>query len=238
MLWQPLEYLKKNLKAPEGYTIDHLAMDEVEGLIYELAEWFPEMRASGERCHLTREFYELKCQLKGQDEDRRIFPVTIKHAGKIVSLTTVEKDRDDLTVTIRMGVVAPEHRGKGLGTLGPQSAEVMGKGAGAELAYFFTTLRIPQEQYILENNGFVIVGILPSSDREIFEDGTIRRVPEAIFAKSLTSRSLFSSEGLCLTEKSQALWDFLKREPSSPPSGISTPRPPPAKLSGDPAARI
>lgn len=238
MLWPPLSYLQANLKAPEGYELDHLAPEEVEGLIADLGRWFPESRASGERCHLTHEFYALKCQLKGQAEDRRIFPVVVKHQGKVVSLNTVEKDRDDLTVTLRMAVVAPEHRGKGLGSLGPQSVVVMGRGAGAELAYIFSTLRIPQEQIVLENEGFVIVGILPSSDREVTADGSIHRVPEAMFAKSLTSRDLFANAGLCLTEKSRALWDFLRRPCPSSSTETSTPKLPPAELAPGPEARI
>jgi len=211
MLWKTVEYLTANLQSPSGYQLDHLHLDEVDGLIANLEVWFPEMKVSGERCHLTREFYLTKCQLKGQDEDRRIFPVVVKKDGKIVSLTTVEKDRDDLTVTARLGVVAPEHRGRGLGKLGPGAVETMGRGAGAELAYFFTTLRIPQEQILSEKCGFTLVGILPSSDREIGADGKIHRVPEAIYAKDLTGNGLFAAEGLSLTEGTRSLWDFLRR---------------------------
>ncbi len=212
MLWQSVDYLKKNLQAPAGYQLDHLHSSEVDGLIVKLEQWFPEMKASGERCHLTRDFYDLKCQLKGQSEDRRIFPVVVKKDGEIVSMTTVEKDRDDLTVTARLGVVDPVHRGRGLGKLGPKAVETMGRGAGAELAYFFTTLRIPQEQILSEKCGFTLVGILPSSDREIQADGKIRRVPEAIYAKDLTGLGLFHTEGLNLTDKAKALWAFLQKQ--------------------------
>lgn len=212
MLWKSVDYLKSNLQSPAGYQLDHLHLDEVDGLIANLESWFPEMKVSGERCHLTREFYETKCQLKGQDEDRRIFPVVVKQDGTIVSMTTVEKDRDDLTVTARLGVVDPAHRGRGLGKLGPKAVETMGRGAGAELAYFFTTLRIPQEQILSEKCGFTLVGILPSSDREIQADGKIRRVPEAIYAKDLTGHGLFHAEGLNLTDKAKSLWSFLQKQ--------------------------
>ncbi len=212
MFWKTIDYLKANLQAPPGYVLDHLHLDEVDDLIIQLEKWFPEMKVSGERCHLTRDFYQTKCQLKGQSEDHRIFPVVVKKDGKIVSMTTVEKDRDDLTVTARLGVVDPAHRGKGLGKLGPKSVETMGRGAGAELAYFFTTLRIPQEQILSEKAGFTLVGILPSSDREIQADGKIRRVPEAIYAKDLTGKGLFQDHGLSLTDKATALWSFLQNQ--------------------------
>ena len=210
MYWPPLSYLTSRLQAPAGYTLDQLASDEVEDLCVAVGRWFPEMRVGGEKCHLTSEFYLTKTQLRDRPEDQRIFPITVKHQGKIVSLNTVVKDRDDLTVTARMSVVDPEHRGAGLGHMIPALVETLGRGAGAELAYYFTTLRIPHEQVIAERAGYRLVGILPASDREILSDGSIQRVPEARYAKVLVDENtVFAPPPEALTENTRRVWKFL-----------------------------
>lgn len=214
MLWKPVSVLTDEIQPPAGFTIDQLGEADVEPLTARLRQWFPQVTVGGERCHLTPAFYRAKTQLREVTEDRRIFPVVVKKGDAIVSLTTIEKDRDDLTITARMGVVDPDYRGAGLGHLGPRFVEVMGRAIGAELAYYFTTMRIPHEQVISERLGFRLVGILPGSDREPMDDGSIKRVPEALYAKLLVPESqVFTPPDGALTESTRRFWRFLFGSP-------------------------
>jgi len=204
---------------PEGYRLDQLTTAEVPTLIVALRQWYPDIAVGSESCHHRSEFYLSNVQLVETREDRPIFPIVVRKAGEIVSLVHLEKDGDELTIQAKMGVVHPAHRGRGLGYLGPGLLEIMGRGIGAELAYYFTTLRIPQEQIISETLGYQLVGILPASDRQLVGNRVVR-VPEAIYAKLLVPQSRCLPVGeLCLTPATRRFWNNLFGGQTETPAG-------------------
>lgn len=216
MSWRGVDYLATQiarhpyLQLPPGYSLDQLSITEVPDLVDSLQAWYPDIAVGSESCHLDPRFYYERVQLRESTDDRVIFPVTIKHQGRILSLINLEKDPDELTIEAKMGVVHPSYRGMGLGYLGPGLLEVMGRGSGAELAYYFTTLKIPHEQIISENLGYRLVGILPASDRQQVRAGKILRVPEAIYAKVLVGdEALFHPPEGALTPATKKFWDFI-----------------------------
>jgi hypothetical protein len=125
-------------------------------------------------------------------------------------LLTIEKNSDALTVTAPMGAIAQEHRGSGLATLGPVILEAVGRLSGAELAYYFATLKTIHQQVLAERHGYALVGIVPAYDRDMVESGNILRVYEAIYAKILASRErVLIPRQESLTPKTKKLFDFL-----------------------------
>lgn len=216
MPWRSVEALAQEtsrhpyLALPPGYSLDQLRASEVPVLVDSLRTWYPDIAVGSESCHLDPDFYYARVQLREATDDRVIFPITIKHQGRIISLVNLEKDPEELTIEAKMGVVQPQYRGMGLGYLGPGLLEVMGRASGAELAYYFTTLKIPQEQIISENLGYRLVGILPASDRQQVRAGKVLRVPEAIYAKVLVGDDkLFHPPEEALTPATRRFWNFV-----------------------------
>ena len=93
---------------------------------------------------------------------------------------------------------------------GPLLLERIGRAIGAELAYYFATLKTRHQQVLAERSGYTLVGIVPAYDRDMVSAGKIKRVYEAIYAKVLCERSeLFEPDVDSFTARTRAVWHSL-----------------------------
>lgn len=210
MQWKPLTQIFQNIPVPAGYTPDQLSAADVPKVVALLKQWYPDIVVGSETCHLDPDFYREHVFLAGGDANRDIFPMLIKEGDEIAWFVTFERNPDALTVTSRLGAIAPNHRGRGLANLGPIILETLGREMGAGLAYYYATLKIPHQQLAAEKYGFQLVGIVPAFDRDMVSPGVIKRVFEACYAKVLVPNTeLFTPPPGSLTPTTQKLWDFL-----------------------------
>jgi hypothetical protein len=195
---------------PRGYALAQLRRQDVPNLVDRLRDWYPDIVVGAESCHLLPEFYYEHTALAEIEEDRAILPVIAKNGDNIVAMITFEKNPLSFTLTSRMGAVAPEHRGSGLALLGPKLLESIGRAIGAELAYYFTTLKSAHQQVLAERLRYQIVGIVPAFDRDMVRPGEVKRVYEAIYAKVLVERDAITLPDYgVLTVRTRALWKTL-----------------------------
>jgi hypothetical protein len=182
---------------------------DVVGVIANLREWYPDLEVSGESCHLVPDFYHDQMRLAEVDEDRPILPVVARHGESIVALITFEKDLSR-TLMCRIGVIAPSHRGAALASLGPLLLESIGRAMGAELVYYYATLKSAHQQVLAERFRYKLVGIVPAMDRNFVGPGEVKRVYEAIYAKVLVDdREIALPPSDALTLRTRAVWDLL-----------------------------
>lgn len=109
-----------------------------------------------------------------------------------------------------MGVLSPEHRTAALALIGPLLLEEIGRALGAELAYYFATLKTRHQQVIAERCGFQLVGIVPGHDRDVITKGVVKRVYEALYVKLLVaSDELYTPPPEAFTKRTRAVWSVL-----------------------------
>jgi hypothetical protein len=209
MDWNLAVLALQETKAPSGYELGLLQHGEVEGVTGRLRDWYPDLAVSSEVSHLTPAFYFEQTALAEIEEDRPILPVVARHDGAVVALITFEKDISR-TLICRVGVIAPAHRGAPLASLGPLLLERIGRAIGAELVYYFATLKSAHQQVLAERFRYKLVGIVPAMDRSVTGPGEIKRVYEAIYAKVLVDEGQIAAPPAdALTVRTRAVWDVL-----------------------------
>jgi hypothetical protein len=228
MTWSGALTAIQAIKVPNGYELSQLREDDVDLLVKRLRDWYPDIVVGAESCHLSPDFYRKHTLLAGRDDERPIFPVVGKHRSEIIGVVTFERNLSSRTIFGRLGALAPEHRGPGLGLLGPLLLEKIGQAIGAELAYYFATLKTPHQQVIAERRRYQIVGIVPAFDRDMVRPGEVRRVYEAVYAKVLVGDDAVEvpPEG-ALTARTRAVWKALfARETPDGATGATAARAP------------
>ena len=220
MDWKPALTVLRETKMPRGYVLGQLRRAEVVELVARLRDWYPDIAVGAESCHLRPEFYYEQAMLFESEQDRPILPVVAKQDDDIVAMITFEKNRLSMTITSRMGAVAPEHRGSPLALLGPRLLESLGRAIGAELAYYFATLKSAHQQVLAERLRYQIAGIVPAFDRDMVKPGEVKRVYEAIYAKVLVDQHAVAvPEDGVLTVRTRAVWNALFGQPAQPSVG-------------------
>ncbi|WP_437741152.1 hypothetical protein WMF39_36670 [Sorangium sp. So ce1504] len=210
MNWDGARATLKETKVPSGYELVQLRRADVLALVEDLRGWYPDIVVGAESCHLTPEFYYEQTMLADVAEDRPILPIVARHQGAIVAMTTFEKNASARTITCRMGAIAPAHRGPSLALLGPMLLERLGRAIGAELAYYFATLKSPHQQVLAERQRYRLVGIMPAHDRDMVRPGEVKRVYEAIYAKVLVPDDAIEVPAAsALTVRTRAVWASL-----------------------------
>jgi hypothetical protein len=210
MDWSGALAILNELKMPSGYVLAQLRAEDVSAVIAGLLDWYPDLEVSGESSHLTVSFYHQETLLAETSGDRSILPIVAKHGGSVVAIITFEKDVVARTVTCRIGTIAPEHRGAALALLGPMLLERVGRAVGAELVYYFATLKSLHQQVLAERAHYALVGIVPAFDRNYVHPGQIKRVYEAIYAKVLVSEDEVAlPTDANLTLRTKAVWRAL-----------------------------
>lgn len=175
-------------KLPETYTLAQMSVHDIEPVITQLARWYPEIQVGTESPHLQAHFYHEQTQLAETAQERSILPLVTRHPDDpVVAIITFERNLLARSITCRLGALAPEHRTAGLALFGPLLLEQLGRAIGAEVAYYYATLRTRHQQLIAERAGFRLVGIVPGHDRCQIAPGEIKRVYDALYSKLLVS---------------------------------------------------
>ena len=215
MEWGPALSALAETRPPTGYALSQLARAQVPALVSELGRWFPDLRVSGERCHLDPRFYEEHAALAGETADRSVLPLVALRNDALAGVITLERDVSTRTVTCRVGAIAPAHRGPALALLGPMLLERVARAVGAELALYHATLKSRHQQVLAERSRFALVGIVPACDHGYTERGTVKRVYEALYAKVLVDESRVAQpDDDALTARTRAVWRALFPEPT------------------------
>ena len=210
MDWVSVPAVLESARIPAGYRIEQLHGNDVDQVISRLGAWYPDICAGAESCHLTPSFYFEHTSLRGTEGDRPILPIVAKKDERVVALITFEKNPLALTLTCRLGAIDPDHRGTGLVLLGPLLLEKVGRAVGAELAYYFATLKSAHQQVLAERLRYRLVGIVPAFDRDMVSPGSVKRVYEAIYAKVLVDDdAVLVPEPSVLTARTRAVWNVL-----------------------------
>jgi hypothetical protein len=210
MNWSKARDVLRETKTASGYELMQMRTEDVPQTVANLRDWYPDIVVGAESSHLTTEFYLEETTLADTEPERAIFPVVAKHQGAVVAMITFERNLLSKTITCRMGAVAPAHRGSGLALLGPLLLEKIGRAIGAELVFYYATLKTPHQQVLAERMRYKLVGIVPAFDRDMIRPGEIKRVYEAIYAKVLVEDDAVSvpaEDGL--TIRTKAVWAAL-----------------------------
>jgi hypothetical protein len=210
MRWSNVREVLAATKVPAGHELIQLERGDVPALIEALRRWYPDIVVGAESCHLAEDFYYRETMLADALDDCDILPIVAKVDGVLAAMVTFEKNDRARTITSRMGAIAPAHRGPTLALLGPMLLEKLGRANGAELAYYFATLKTPHQQVLAERLRYQLVGIVPAYDRDMVRPGEVRRVYEAIYARVLVDEEKIElPDARALTARTQALWQVL-----------------------------
>jgi hypothetical protein len=187
MAWRELDEMLAGFERPSGYTLEQLGPEDVDLLAARLGSWYPDIQVGTESRHLEPDFYRTHYFLRGGDPGRSFYAIVCRPEGSadIVALMTLEKNARGLQISSPMGAVEPSQRGLGIGASGTAILETVGRNIGAEVAFYFATLKVARTQKNAERHGFQLVGIMPAWDRDAIAPGVVRRVYEAIYAKVL-----------------------------------------------------
>ncbi|WP_233577161.1 hypothetical protein [Citreicoccus inhibens] len=187
MQWRSLEEMLKGLVVPEIYSVELLAREDIPKVTALLRAWYPDIRVGTESRHLEPAFYEREFSLRGESEDRPLTALVCRarESNDIIGLLTLEKNVRGLQISAPMGAVEPTYRGLGIGQLGVPVLEVVGRSIGAEVALYYSTLKVARTQRNAERHGFKLVGLVPAFDVDAIGPGTVKRVYEALYAKVL-----------------------------------------------------
>jgi len=201
----------QRITLPENYRLDQMTTRDVPVVTAQLARWYPDIQVGMESPHLQPEFFLKETQLAEELNERTLLPIVIRQREEgIVAVITYERNVLARSITCRLGVLAPEHRSAHLALLGPLLLEEIGRALGAELAYYFATLKTRHQQVIAERRGFQLVGIVPGYDRDVIAEGVTKRVYEALYAKLLVSQDeLYTPPLESFTKRTRAVWSAL-----------------------------
>jgi len=216
MSWSQAIAVLRETKTAPGHALMQLRRDDVRELVTQLRDWYPDIVVGAESCHLTPEFYYDETALADGEQDRAIFPIVAKHEASMVAMMTFERSVRSRTMTCRLGAIAPAHRSAALGVLGPLLLESIGRAVGAEMVFYYATLKTQHQQVLAERTGYRLVGIVPAFDRSMIRPGEVKRVFEAIYAKVLIGDdAVFVPTEQALTVRTRAVWHALFGEPGS-----------------------
>lgn len=184
--WPRLETLPATVAIPEGYTFRPIAHEEVSTVVDRLRAWYPDVIVGAESCHTDEAFWHEQVMLQGEETSgKALYGLSFWHGAEYTGFITFELNPGSRAIHGRLGVVSPKHRHAQLMFTAISLAEVIARGAGAEIILNYATLQHPFSQAVLEKCGFKLVGIVPAHDRDMVLPGTIRRVFEALYIKLL-----------------------------------------------------
>jgi len=212
MSWNAIAGTLARVRLPDPYRYELLARHEVPALVDDILAWYPEISVGVASGFVDPAFYERLVAFDGDgDEGPRPFTVVlIKHGDARVGLLACESEREAQTLYGRLSIVAPAHRGAGLGQHNIALIEAVGRALGMGLVYGMATLKIPQVQRAFERLGWQPIGITPGYDRELVAPGVVKRVYEAVYAKVLAGPGdLVLPEARNLTPRTRELFDLL-----------------------------
>lgn len=208
---------------PPGYRFELLRRDDIGALVAHLDRWYPDVGVGAASGFLRHGFYESEVLLPDAPA-RNFIVVVVKCGERIAGMIACEREPEALTLYGRLAVVAPEHRGAGLGLHAIAAIERVGRALGMGLIYGMATLKIPHTQQAFERLGWRLIGIVPGYDREIVGDcdgdgGAVRRIYEAVYAKVLAAcHELQHPDPRQMTPRTRQLFELLFAAAEESPS--------------------
>ncbi|HEY3178407.1 MAG TPA: hypothetical protein VGL25_05955 [Casimicrobiaceae bacterium] len=207
--WCGIETAIAKVPLARGYRFDLLERREIPALAAAVKAWFPEISVGGASCYLREDFFRDDVYFADKPEND-VLVVLIKKGGKPAGLFSCQRDRNALSLYARLGVIAPEHRGKRLSHAFPLLAEAIGRAIGMGMIYGMATLKVPHVQRAFETLGWQLIGITPGYDREMIAPGVVKRVYEAVYAKVLVAEThLLRPRARNLTGRTRAFFRLL-----------------------------
>lgn len=209
MHWAHLSTLPMDTIVPTGFRYQQLSRKDINALVKEIHEWYPDISVGSARVFLDETFFENHASLVGEPETDLIVYVC-KSGGEIASMVCIERDLESSTLEGRLAIVSPRYRNSGLASFGPFILDHQAKAMNLAMAYNRVSLKHVYAQRLVENAGFALVGIIPASDREMVEHGVVQHVPEALYVKVYApAANLFSPATQNMTENVRRLWNHL-----------------------------
>lgn len=181
--WPTPEAMTQALGLPPG-TLRTFADAELDALPALLRRWYPAIGTGAESVFLEPDL--LRASFSAATRDASDFwACAICVDGALAGFQAFERDRRAAVLHGRLGVLAPEARAGTLGALGFVLFEALGRALGAESLQVFVTLAFKGQQLFAERRGFTLAGLAPAFDRDVMPDGSVKRVMEALYVKTL-----------------------------------------------------
>jgi hypothetical protein len=210
MKWPLPHEIAERIDLPAGFTVDFVDEDDLQQLPALLRDWYPDIVTGAEGRFLDAGYLREQVYLKHGDPQRPVYAFVFRGEDGIAAFFAGERDERARSISGRLGAVAPQHRGSGLGIAGLKSFAVLGELSGAALVWGGATLKHPLSQVAYERAGFQLVGIMPANDRDEVAPGRVKYVYEAIYARvCVDPDELEIPSREAMTPRTQALWDFL-----------------------------
>src|SRR5258708_31931507 len=108
MKWADLDTLPVAEVTPENYRYEQLKRADIEEPARCVREWNPDVSVGSESGFHHEGFYRQRASLAGEPE-RDLIVYVCKHAGRIVSLMSIERDPESLVIRSRLASVSPAH---------------------------------------------------------------------------------------------------------------------------------
>jgi hypothetical protein len=214
MHWPSIAALSSALSLPTGVVLRQFRASELDALPALIRAWYPAVSVGAESVFLDPAFLLREVAHEGHDAD--IFAFGIHQDAELVGMMSFERESAARTLHARLGLIAPSARAGFLGALGFVIFEALGRMVGAELCMSYVTLAGRHQQLFARRRGFRLVGVVPGFDRDLQPDGTVRRVTEALYVKSLVPDADLLPPALeHLTPEVQQLLALVTSAPSS-----------------------
>lgn len=184
MEWPSADQLASTCTLPEGYVYQVLREEHIDEVASSVLSWQPTWRVGSASAFTQASFYREKATLEGTT-GRDVFVLLIRAGAELVAVLPMERLPEALTLYGSLAVVSPAHRGRLVPKMRGDYLEAVARLVGLEFIYAMATLRHTGAQKWFELMGYHLVGFAPGYDREEISPGVVKRVVEAIYAKSL-----------------------------------------------------
>ena len=209
MKWPTIDEMQALAPLPEGYRYERLSRVGIPALIAGIKEWYPDIAVGAASCYLRQDFYTNKVFLDGEAE-QDICVLLFKCNDELIGMWSLEQEPEALAIYGRLMIVAPQHRRSKVAGTATQGGENVSRAMGAQFIYVMATLKIPFMQMAFEHAGWQLLGFTPGYDREVVAPGVVKRVYEAVYAKSLVPDSdMLRPDAKNMTPKTRALFELL-----------------------------
>ena len=184
MEWPTAKQLTDACPPPDGYEYQVLRERDIAEVASSVLKWQPTWRIGSASAYTQVLFYREKAFLDG-GAARDVFVLLIRCGTELAGVLPMERLPEALTLYGSLAVVSPAHRGKLVPQMRGDYLEAVARLVGLEFIYAMATLRHIGAQRWFEFMGYQLVGFAPGYDREEISPGVVKRVVEAIYAKSL-----------------------------------------------------
>lgn len=207
--WPTPAALGAALSLPAGVRLGWIEPNEVATLPAVLVGWYPTISVGAESIFLDTAFLTLHAA-HGERDASDFWMCGIWQDEELVGFQAFERSLASRTLHGRLGVLSPEARAGFLGATGFLLFEALGLAIEAESLQVYVTLASMGQQRFAERRGFRLAGLVPGFDRDALPDGTVRRVMEALYVKSLIPEEalLWPTEDV-LTPRTRAAFQAL-----------------------------